>query len=34
MTEKCWEILEEFLADTYVKDQAVICVENIDQAKS
>ena len=28
------EILEEFLADTYVKDQAVICVENIDQAKT
>lgn len=27
------EILEEFLADTYVKDQAVICEENIDQAK-
>ena len=28
------EILEEFQADTYVKDQAVICVENIDQAKT
>lgn len=27
------DMLEDFLADTYVKDQAVICVENIDPTK-